>query len=290
MRASCGPELEDAPAFEAIAERYGLPAADLDGWQIAVNLTRSGCRLTTYPLRMYAERLAARAVLARAHHLVGPVRAARELVREPLREPYDGELDVEASLENLLGKRFPEDGDLIVTRRVERRQQVVLMVDTSLSMSGENMAIAAVAAAVLALKLHPEDLSVVVFEDKAEAVTRLHARDAPEDVVARMLDQPVRGYTNIAAALELGAAELERGRNPRRSGLLITDGVATVGGDPLPYAHRFPRLFVLLTEDYKMDPDLCRRLADAGHGDVFPVRSYRDLPARILEVANKVLR
>ena len=47
-----------------------------------------------------------------------------------------------------------------------------------------------------------------------------------------MLDQPVRGYTNIGAALELGAAELERGRNPRRSGLLITDGVVTAGGDP----------------------------------------------------------
>ena len=45
-----------------------------------------------------------------------------------------------------------------------------------------------------------------------------------------MLEQPYRGYTNIAAALELGAAELERGHNPRRSGLLITDGVVTAGG------------------------------------------------------------
>ena len=47
---------------------------------------------------------------------------------------------------------------------------------------------------------------------------------------------------------------------------------------------------VLLTEDYKMNPDLCRRLADAGHGDVFPVRAFRDLPARLLDVANRVLR
>ena len=57
-----------------------------------------------------------------------------------------------------------------------------------------------------------------------------------------------------------------------------------------PLAHRFPRLFVLLTEDYKMNPELCRRLADAGHGDVFPVRAFRDLPARLLDVANRVLR
>lgn len=267
-----------------------MALADLDGWTIATNLTRSGCRLSDPGLRAYAERLAARAVLQRAARLVGPLRLATELVREPLRDPFAGDLDVEATLENLVGKRFPEEGDLVVTRRAERRRQAVLMLDTSLSMSGENMAIAAVAAAVLALKLQPEDLSIVVFEDTARAVTRLNVPDPPDEVVASMLDQPVRGYTNIAAALELGAAELERGRDPRRAGLLITDGVATVGGDPVPLAHRFPRLFVLLTEDYKMDPVTCRRIADAGHGDVFPVRAYRDLPRRILDVADRVLR
>jgi len=284
----------EAPAGDAplvsLADRYHVAVPDLDGWTIAVNLTRSGCRIADPGLRFYAERLAARAVLRRAARLVGPLKAATQTVHEPLREPFAGELDVEATVDNLLGKPFPEAGDWIVTRRVDRRHQVVLMVDTSLSMSGENMAIAAVAAAVLALKLHPEDLSVVVFEDKATAATHLGVPDAPAEVVRRMLDQPVRGYTNIAAALELGAAELDRGRNPRRSGLLITDGVVTAGGDPLPLAQRFPHLFVLLTEDYKMNPELCRQLADAGHGDVFPVRAFRDLPSRLLTVANRILR
>jgi len=39
-----------------------------------------------------------------------------------------------------------------------------------------------------------------------------------------------------------------------------------------------------------MNPELCRELADAGHGDVFPVRTFRDLPTRLLEVANRILR
>lgn len=39
-----------------------------------------------------------------------------------------------------------------------------------------------------------------------------------------------------------------------------------------------------------MDPVMCRRLADAGHGDVFPVRTYAELPQRILDVTNRVLR
>ena len=57
------------------------------------------------------------------------------------------------------------------------------MVDTSLSMSGENMAMAAVAAAVLALKLHRGDLSVVVFEDQARAVSHLEHEVPPALVV-----------------------------------------------------------------------------------------------------------
>ena len=288
---ACAPELPagDAP-LEALAERYGVAVEALDGWTIAVNLTRNGCRLADPGLRYYAERLAARAVLQKAARLVGPLQAATQTVREPLTEPWGGELDVEATVDNVIGKAYPERGDWIVQRRVDRRHQVVLMVDTSLSMSGENMAVAAVAAAVLALKLRPEDLSVVVFESKATAVSHLEVPDPPQEVVRRMLDQPVRGSTNLADALRLGAAELERGRDPRRSGLLITDGVATVGGDPRPLAHRFPQLFVLLTEDYKMNPELCRELADAGHGDVFPVRTFRDLPTRLLEVANRILR
>ncbi len=273
-----------------LAACYDLPPGQLDGWAVAVRLTQSGCRIADPELRAFAEGLAARAVLARAARLLGPLRAATRPVREPLREPFGGELDVEATLDNVLGKAFPEPGDWVVTRREERRHQIVLMVDASLSMTGENTAIAAVAAAVLALKLRPEDVSVVVFADKARSVTHLEVADPPEEVVRRMLDQPMRGYTNISAGLELGADELDRGRNPRRSGLLITDGVVTAGPDPLPMAHRFSRLFVMLTEDYKMNPQLCRRLADAGGGDVFPVRAYRDLPARLLTVANRVLR
>ena len=274
----------------AIADRYEVPVEGLDGWDVAVNITRPGCRISDPDLRMFAERLASRAVLARAASLVGPLRLVTHIVRENLREPFAGELDLDATLDNVLGKPFPEAEDWVIQHREERHHQVVLMVDTSLSMSGENMAMAAVTAAVLALKLRPEDLSVVVFDDVAETITQLGVADPAEEVVRRMLDQPVGGYTNIADALELGAAELERGRNPRRSGLLITDGIATAGGDPLPLAHRFSRLFVLLTEDYKMNPELCRRLADAGHGDVFPVRAFRDLPARLLDVANRVLR
>ncbi len=86
---TCAPELPagDAP-LEALALRYKVDQEALDGWTIATNLTRSGCRIVDPGLRFYAERLAARAVLQKAARLVGPLQAATHTVREPLLEPW----------------------------------------------------------------------------------------------------------------------------------------------------------------------------------------------------------
>jgi Mg-chelatase subunit ChlD len=282
--------LSDGDAHVLLAERLGVAADAVDGWTVATRLSATSFELGNRELKAYARRIAAAAVLRRAWRLVGPIRRATRPVFEVMDEPFRGELAVDATLENVAGKRFPEREDWIVERREDREQQLVLMMDVSLSMAGENLAIAAVAAAVLALKMRAEDLSVVVFESVARTVSRLEERDDPEQLVARLLAEPARGYTNIEAGLRLGGREIRRGRNPSRAGLLITDGVSTAGGDPLPAVDAFPRLHVLLTEDYKMDPALCERLAGIGRGAVFRVAHHAELPAKMLDIANRVLR
>jgi Mg-chelatase subunit ChlD len=237
---------------------------DLDGWTVAANLTRSACAIGEPGLRLYAERLAASAVLQRATRLVGPLRGATRTVREALREPYDGDLDIEATLGNVLGKPFAQPGDLVVQRREDRRHQVVLMIDTSLSMAGEKMALAAVAAAVLALNLHAGDLAVVLFADEARTVARLHEEVSVAELVRRMLATPCGGATDVAAALALGHAELERGRNPRRSAVLVSDGLYTAGVDPRVAAARFAALHVLLTHEGPLEAPPGAGGAEAG--------------------------
>ena len=94
-------------SMTAIAERFELSEAGLDGWDIAVNLTRPGRRIADPGVRLVAERLAAQAVLARAHRLVGPLRLPTRPVREVLREPHGGELDVEAHPGQRAGQGLP---------------------------------------------------------------------------------------------------------------------------------------------------------------------------------------
>ena len=288
----------------ALAEQLRAAPEELDGWELAGDLSAGALSYAGERVYLCAQQLAAAAVLQRAVRLVGPVKAATRTVREPMLEPWGGELDVEATVENLLGKPHAEPGDLIVQRRVDRRHQVVLMIDTSLSMAGEKMALAAVAAAVLALKLRPGDLAVVLFADGGRVVSRFGEEVTPAELVRRMLAVPCGGGTDIAAALRLGHAELQRGRDPSRSGLLVSDGVYTSGADPLPAAARFGPLHVLLMEELTsaVDPTapittwiaprlhVGEAIARAADGGLVRVDGFPALPRRMLEVADRVLR
>ena len=306
-RSPAGPERPRTCSTDdrrALAEQLRRAPDDLDGWSLAGDLSSGRLRHAGERAYLCAQRLAAGAVLRRAGLLVGPLRSATRTVREPLTEGWAGELAVEATLENLLGKPYPEPGDIVVERRVDRRRQVVLMVDTSLSMAGEKMALAAVAAAVLALKVRPGDLAVVLFADDARPVSRLGEAVSPAELVQRMLAVPCGGGTDIEAALRLGHDELQRGRDPGRCGLLVSDGVRTSGADPLPAAARFGGLHVLLMERPPAgDGDrgaatvwIAPRLhagegiARAAGGGLVRVDGFPALPRRMLDVADRVLR
>ncbi len=195
-----------------------LSPEQLSGWAVAESLSATSSTLTDAHLRELARRIATRTVLRRAHDLVGPIQPSRRVVREQLAEPFRGELDEEATLENLLGKEFPDPEDWVNIRREARRTEVVLMMDTSLSMSGKNLALAAVAAAVLAFSVKSEDLAVVAFESTAKALTHLGSRDPASRVVEEILTQPARGFTNISDGLAVGRRELARAETPAGSG------------------------------------------------------------------------
>jgi Mg-chelatase subunit ChlD len=139
---------------------------------------------------------------------------------------------------------------------------------------------------------------VVLFADEARVVSRLTEETSPEEIVRRMLARPCGGATHIAAGLRRGHEELARGRDPRRSALLITDGMFTAGPDPCAEAARFSDLHVLLIREHEQSGTgwvTPRRLvgeaiARSGHGHVVRVDGFSELPRSMVEVAGKLLR
>jgi magnesium chelatase subunit D len=292
----------EAMAFAALERALAAlaPGADeIDGWEVAIQLTSQRRHRLDDEAEEAAEKLAVQSVIRRAAQLVGPMRGRTRIKRTTPDQAPHGELDVVGTLENSAGKRHPEDSDWVVEHRVEERRQAVLMIDTSGSMAGEPMALAAVAAAVLALKMRPGDLGIVAFSDDARDVVSIGEQLPPDEMIRRLLDRPCKGSTNISAALEAGERQLARSRDPRIAAVLVSDGQFTAGDNPRTAAERLQRLHVLHTRqatperttawinpNRQVGPDIAR----LGGGTLVPVATFEELPRRMLDLADALLR
>jgi Mg-chelatase subunit ChlD len=282
-------DLEGTP-FEVI-ERYmsDIHEGEDKAWSVAEEYHRIKNRLPMEVKRKLLE-ISVKAVLEKAAHILGANKPAAKKKKIDLSERTWGELDVEETLENILGKDIPDPRDIILETKEGRRINIALMMDTSLSMTGRKLAWAGLSAAVLAKKLKLKDMALILFESSASVIKHIEKADSIERLVGRILNAPATGFTNIEDALKKGLYQLSIGTKPEKVGILITDGKYTEGGYPLPWAAKFRKLYVLKTEDYNVDEDLCRKMASQGGGKTFSVTRYEDLPHRLHGILNEILR
>ena len=159
----------------------------------------------------------------------------------------------------------------------------------SLSMTGEKIALVAVAAAILRMKL--ENVSIVAFDTQAHRLVRVGERLPLREVVRRVLMVPAQGYTHIAAGLEAALDELARSRRPEKVAILMSDGISNVGQDPVRVAGRFDNLHVVqIGRDLPQGSRACRGMAQAGHGRRFHAPTYVALPVVVKRLIREVFR
>jgi Mg-chelatase subunit ChlD len=194
------------------------------------------------------------------------------------------ELDLERTLEAIVGEPFPQGTDMIVRERVRQRRSVVLVVDVSGSMKGERVRTAAAAVGALAGELARDRLAVVAFWSDAAVLVRRGQQVAPLAVLDLLLRVPTQGLTNVTFALESASRQLA-GLPPQDARvLLLSDCVHNAGPDPRLTAAWLPRLDVLLDTSGEHDVLLGRDLARAGRGRVRLVRGHRDVAASLTAV------
>ena len=252
-------------------------------------------------------------VLAHAQRLVR--HAARPLRAVEDAWPGVGELDLERSIEagvwarhDALVERRDSGGgggsplrnaspgrshvvpaDLRLVRPEPREVDAIVVLDMSLSMTGEKIALLAVATAILHMKL--EHVAVMAFDTVPHPVVGIGERVGVREVVRRVLSVPAQGYTNLEGGLDAALTELRRSRRRERVGLLFTDGVANVGWDPVPVAARFPRLHVVhLGGHHVQGARTCREMARAGRGKLYRARTYADLPLVVRGAVRELFR
>jgi Mg-chelatase subunit ChlD len=254
------------PAFEVDVD--DLP----DGWEAAQQYHRLK-RVLPKHQRQEIEDRAVREILRRARDLLRHTSRPRHIVREPY--PAPGELDLDATLEH---PRPWKAEHLTIARSQLREADVVVILDMSLSMTGEKIALTALAAAILRLKL--DHVAVVCFDTKAHKLVDLGEDVSAEELVRRILRVPAQGFTNVDSGLKLGHEILRRSHRRERAAIIMTDGVANVGGDPVKRAARIPLLHVVqVGEEEVQGTRTCEGMARAGRGRRYRAELYADLPA-----------
>ncbi|HUU07889.1 MAG TPA: AAA family ATPase, partial [Thermoplasmata archaeon] len=192
------------------------------GWRIAQNYQMIRLRLTDPAALELARRIAIRATINRVLRLLGPVSLPTRITRGPFSPGDEREIDIESTVENIADRTHIQPSDIIVEGREPRRLSVALMLDASLSMSGDKLAIATAAIAVLALRLKMVDFLIITFSDQPRVVKRLDEEADLDRLILSLLEFNASGYTNIEKALHSGQKGLSKADTSDQVGILIT--------------------------------------------------------------------
>jgi len=237
--------------------------------------------------KLMAKRIMNRIIVRTASQIAGKGIRPRVNVNVPFRPGLE-EFNLEETLESRLGKGFVGCHDITCMERRPKKKAFSLILDASNSMQTRKIIIAALTVGTFAYKFSDDYYSVLTFRDHAELLKPIRDRSSIVTLIDKMLDLQTGGTTNIEEALQKGLEELEQIRELEGTGILITDGWVTKGGDPLRVAVKYPKLHVIQVPlgVGGGDPDMCRNLATAGRGRYSYVHDFSELPHAVLNIIN----
>lgn len=215
-----------------------------------------------------------------------PRRGLGELERLPFTDSAE-DIDVEATVENLVANPVPDASDIVVRERVRQRRAVVLVLDVSGSMRGERVRSAAAAVGALAGEFSRDDLAVIAFWSDAAILAPMGRAGTPAEILELLVRIPARGLTNVEHPLRLARDELATVPQAEGRVLLLSDCVHNAGPDPRTVTASLPRLDVLLDTSGEKDLAMGRDLARLGRGSLETVRTFRDLPGALTRMLSR---
>ncbi|HEY4027822.1 MAG TPA: AAA family ATPase [Candidatus Dormibacteraeota bacterium] len=280
--AAAHPDMADvSPEVGQLDERAFEELRRRDPDQAAALLTDLASA-TDPALRERARRLAARVFVRMARSGQPARRGYRRLAAEA--GIAEGDLDLERTLERAAG-RPRSAADLVLRDWRSARPAACLLIDQSGSMRGRSVALAAVAAAAMALAAAGRaDCSVVAFNRDA-IVLQAQGRPRPAQRLVRdILRLRAHGTTNLALALRTAASQLARAAAPERLAIVMSDCLATEGGDPLTALAGIDRLHVLGTSSEGEAIERCRQLARRAGGRYLPATTFAEVGAGLASV------
>ncbi|HEY2100431.1 MAG: magnesium chelatase subunit [Pseudonocardiales bacterium] len=269
-------ELDEA-AFDAAM------AADPDA---AAALLADLARATDRDLRAAARRLAGRVFIQLGR--TGPTKSRGTRRLGPGRSG-EGDLDLDRTLDRWSGRWPPTSEELVTRSWTAHRKAVCLLVDSSGSMSGLAVALAAVAAAGVVLagsgggarRLEP---SVLAFGEDVSVLSPQGVHRPAEELVSDLVSLRGHGLTDLAAALREASGQLARAAADERIVVLLSDCLHTAGAEPATALAGIDRLHVLCPLPTEEATRAASALATRGGGQYQAVRKLTDIAPALSRV------
>lgn len=240
---------------------------------------------TDVRLRALAQQLAARVVIDLAATTPTHSRGIGKMRSVPMAD-VGGDLDVDGSADALLLAQAsgnpPNIDDLRMHAWTRPDAALAILIDRSGSMTGDRLAIAAVAAAAAAQKTE-SDYAVIAFSDKAIVIKGIGQPRPVDEVVTDVLRLRGFGPTDLSLAFHTAATQLARSGAARQRTVLLSDCRPTAGTEPEHAAAQLEMLGILAPED---DCDDAQWLAEAVGARWSTLSGPTDVPAAFAKLAD----
>jgi MoxR-like ATPase len=189
------------------------------------------------------------------------------------------ELELDRTMDRILGKREIEYDDFIVRERKQERRAFSLIIDASGSMKGENILRAAIAVTTLVNNLGKDDYAIISFSEQARVIKFMNSHKDIRTLINDIFNSFIGGMTDIGTGLEIGLQELYRSNLKKKVGIILTDGAHNKRSDPLVQAKKYPKLSVIgIRPPWEDAEERCVQMAQLGRGRCIFVNEIYEIP------------
>lgn len=190
------------------------------------------------------------------------------------------DLDLDATIEARIDDPIGDVKPWVFERR-QSRNPVILLLDTSFSMSGRKLMIAGITVGVLSRLVPSQDLAIIGFSKQTYNIKRFDEELSTYYMIHRIMRILPKGGTNLSEALQKGA-ELIYQFHPHGKLIILSDMDPTLGKNPIPEASKLREINIMLFP--QGNQWLARKLVYESSGEVYPISSYGEIGSIISRI------
>ncbi|MHA2370097.1 MAG: vWA domain-containing protein [Candidatus Hodarchaeales archaeon] len=220
---------------------------------------------------------ATRLVIQMTSELLQTSRKLPKYTSERLRDDPYLDIDLDGTIEQYIVDPQRKSDAVRVFKRSKTGHSVLLIIDSSYSMSGQKIVMAAAAAATICHLFEARDIAVVHFGTKGEIVKSFDEEVSAEALVEQIFALIPKGFTNVYAGLKVGLDELGARKQYRFTAILLSDCDTNTGKIPSIIAWKL-RGLKIITIPPSINDFMANLIARESRGEIFEAEKVMDIP------------